>query len=74
MKNTVNISFEDINVLRKTFKNAIDIIDSLGHNSGSVNGPDVVPKESKAQKVDKYKTLIGSGARARKPNHLKYKK
>lgn len=74
MKNTVNISFEDINVLRKTFKNAIDIIDSLGQNSGSVIGPDVVPKETKKDKVSKYKDLLTSGARGTKPNQLKKKK
>lgn len=69
---TVQIPIKDLNVLRKTFKEAQDIINRLGSQLGSEETPVVVPpKESKAQKINKYKSLIGSGARGTKPNHLK---
>lgn len=75
MQKTITISIEKYNVLRETFEQAIQIIDSLGNN---VKGDAVknkalkLPtKESKAAKINKYKEMISSGTRATKPKHLK---
>lgn len=38
---------------------------------GSDKAPKVSHKETKKQKVNKYKDLIASGSRAKKPNYLK---
>ncbi len=67
----IPIPLKDIKCLRGHLDAIEEILQKHGQNSGSIKGPDVVPKESKAQKVNKYKTLIGSGARGKKPNHLK---
>lgn len=74
MQKTIIIPIEKYNVLRETFEQAIEIINSLG----SVKG-DAIPskalklpsKESKAAKINKYKEMISSGTRATKPKHLK---
>lgn len=70
----VTIPIQDIKCLRGHLDAIEEILQKHGQNSGSIKGPDVVPKESKAQKINKYKTLIATGARGTKPNHLKYKK
>lgn len=74
MQKTIIISIEKYNVLRETFKQAIEIIDSLGNVKG-----DAVPskalklssKDSKVAKINKYKDMISSGTRATKPDYLK---
>jgi hypothetical protein len=74
MKNSVNISQDNINVLRETFKKAIDFLDSLGMVGElpiEVAAPKPAPKETRSQKVNKYKDLIGSGQRGKKPEYLK---
>lgn len=71
MEKQIAISIEDINVLRKTFKQAEDIINRLGAQLGSETTPESKPKETKTQKINKYSSLISSGQRAKKPNHLK---
>lgn len=66
------ISIEDLNVLRKTFRKAEEIIIRLGAEFGSEKSPNATfKKETKTQKVNKYKDLITSGKRVKKPNHLK---
>lgn len=68
----VTIPIEDIKCLRGHLDAIEKIIQKHGYNSGPDSGPVVVPpKESKAQKINKYKSLIGSGARGKKPIHLK---
>lgn len=69
----VSIPFDDMKCLRGHLNAIEEILQKYGHNSGSVNGPDVVPKETKKDKVSKYKDLITSGLRAKKPNQLKKK-
>lgn len=44
-----------------------DLVGSLASKSA----PKPEPKETKAQKINKYKTLIASGQRVTKPSHLK---
>lgn len=74
MQKTITISIEKYNVLRETFEKAIVIIDSLGNVKG-----DAIPskalklpsKETKTEKINKYKQMISSGTRATKPKHLK---
>ena len=70
----VIIPIQDIKCLRGHLDAIEGILQKYGHNSGSVIGPDVVPKETKKDKVSKYKNLLTSGARGTKPNQLKKKK
>lgn len=67
----IQLTNKEYKCLREHLSAIEGILQKQGQNSGSVKGPDVVPKESKAQKVNKYKTLIATGARGTKPNHLK---
>lgn len=68
----IQLTNKEYKCLREHLDAIEKIIQKHGYNSGSNSGPVVVPqKETKAQKVNKYKTLIGSGARGKKPNHLK---
>lgn len=66
---------EKYNVLRETFKKAIEIFDSLGEEPGSDTIKRVAaklkPKETKQQGVNRYKKLIETGQRAKKPDYLK---
>jgi hypothetical protein len=71
---TITISVEKYNVLRKTFKQAIDIIDSLGMGGSLASegkAPKPEPKRTKSQKINDYKKLIESGQRGKKPEYLK---
>lgn len=61
--------------LREHLEKANELFKSLGEELGSDTKQRVVakpkPKETKQQGIDKYKRLIETGARAKKPNHLK---
>ena len=70
----ITISIEEYNVLRGTFEKALKIINSLGmvgSLANDCNTPKPAPKESKKQKVNKYKDLIISRQRGTKPEYLK---
>lgn len=68
----VPIPIEDIKCLRGHLDAIEKIIQKHGYNSGSNLDPVVVqPKQTKSEKIKKYKELIGSGERVKKPNHLK---
>lgn len=74
MQKTITISIEKYNVLRETFKQAIVIIDSLGNVKGDAipsKAPKLPSKETKTEKINKYKEMISSGTRATKPKYLK---
>lgn len=49
---------------------AIDEIIGQG-SAGSVIAPGAKPKETRKDRVNKYKNMISTGARGTKPNHLK---
>ena len=69
MKKQVEISIEEINVLRETFKQAEEIINRLvlvGSVASERKASKPAPKETKPQKVKKYVALIGSGKRVTK--------
>jgi len=72
---TVTIPLETYNVLRGTFIKAVEILDSLGKElDGGVKKRTVVkakPKETKQQGVNRFKDLIETGQRAKKPDYLK---
>lgn len=73
MKTEITISIEEINVLRKTFKQAEEIINRLamvGSGASERKASKPYPKETKPQKVKKYAALIESGKRVKKPNYL----
>lgn len=63
---------EKYKCLREHLKKAIEIIDSPGA-VGSVTTPKPAPKKTKTQRINDYKKLIESGARGKKPDHLKKK-
>jgi hypothetical protein len=70
----ITISIEEINVLRKTFKQAEEIINRLamvGSGASERTASKPYPKETRPQKVKKYADLIESGKRVTKPNYLK---
>lgn len=69
----ITITVEQYKYLREHLNQAMQILDSLGID-GSVTAPKQVPKQTKRERIDKYKELITSGARAKKPEHLKKKK
>ena len=74
MQKSIIIPIEKFNVLRETFEQAIEIIDSLGNVKGNaVSGKALrLPsKDSKAARINKYKEMISNGTRATKPKHLK---
>ena len=74
MKESITISIEEYNVLRGTFKKAIDFLDNLGKVGSEASdrkAPKPKPRETKQQRIDRYKILIETGARAKKPEHLK---
>lgn len=76
MKNTITITVEQYKCLR----GHLDAIEEILSGTGMVGGlvikskiPKPIPKETKAQRVERYKKLIESGHRAKKPDHLKRK-
>jgi hypothetical protein len=72
MKKTITIPIEQYECLRGHLESAAKIFNSLGIPVGSsVRTPNREPRETKSQKVNKYKDLIGSGKRVKKPDHLK---
>lgn len=75
MSQTVQIPIEQYKCLRGHLEEAAKIFNSLGIPVGGLvaenETPARVPKETKSQKVNKYKDLISSGARGKKPKHLK---
>lgn len=74
MKNTLNISKDNINVLRGTLMKAVEILDSLGMVgglAGESKAPKPEPKRTKSQRINDYKKLIESGERVKKPEYLK---
>lgn len=73
MDKKITITVEQYKCLREHLNQAMQILDSLGID-GSVTTPKPVKRETKAERVNKYKNLIGSGIRAKKPEHLKKKK
>ena len=68
---------EKYKCLREHFEKANEIFKSLGEELGSDTKHRVAakpePKETKQQKIDKYKKLIETGATVKKPDHLKKK-
>ena len=70
MKRTVTIPIETYKCLRGHLEQANEIFKSLGM-VGSVKAPKPTPKEIKTQKIEKYKKLIATGKRVKKPEHLK---
>ena len=70
MKDTITIPIEQYKCLREHLKKANEIFNSLGQ-FGGLSTPKSEPKKSKAQKINDYKNLIGSGVRVKKPDHLK---
>ncbi|RTY90659.1 hypothetical protein EKM01_09450 [Flavobacterium sp. RSP46] len=74
MEKTITISIEKYNVLREAFKQAVEIIDSLGNVKGNAADRKALklpPKETKTEKINKYKLMISTGTRAKKPDYLK---
>lgn len=74
MSKKVTIPIEQYECLRGHLQEAIEIFNSLGMVGSLVNHNEAsnrIPKETKTQKVNKYKDLITSGKRVKKPNHLK---
>lgn len=70
----VTIPIEDIKCLREHLDAIESIIQKHGeHNTELKKSSVAVPRETKAQKINKYKDLITSGLRGKKPNHLKNK-
>lgn len=67
---TITIPLETYKCLREHLNKANEIFKSLGAN-GSVKSPKDAPKETKRQGIDKYKKLIESGQRVKKPDYLK---
>ena len=67
---TITIPLETYKCLREHLIKANELFKSLG-TVGSVTTPKTTPLQSKKQGVDKYKNLITSGERAKKPDHLK---
>ena len=73
MSRAISITTEQYKCLREHLR-AIELIINGKAGNGSKTSeriaPIDAPKESKSQKVNKYKNLIASGERVKKPNHL----
>ena len=74
MVKTITIPLETYKCLRGHLEKANEIFNSLGMVGGLTD--EVItskpePKETRSQKINRYKDLIGSGERVRKPAHLK---
>ena len=70
MEKQITISRKEINVLRETLKKAEEILNRFGR-LGSEVASKPAPRESKTQRINKYKELITTGTRVKKPDHLK---
>lgn len=71
---TITIPLETYKCLRGHLEKANEIFNSLGMAGGLASEskpPKPEPKETRSQKINKYKDLIGSGQRVKKPEHLK---
>ncbi|QIH39732.1 hypothetical protein G7A72_13330 [Flavobacterium sp. Sr18] len=70
---------EKYKCLREHLEKANELFKSLGEELGNDTQKRVAakskpkPRETKQQRIDKYKRLIETGARAKKPDHLKKK-
>ncbi|WP_339889772.1 hypothetical protein [uncultured Flavobacterium sp.] len=74
MSRKITIPIEQYKCLREHLKAIELIINGNGGNGSKTTEritPIEPPKESKLQKVNKYKKLIASGERVKKPNHLR---
>ncbi|MFT5254431.1 MAG: hypothetical protein ACI87N_003501 [Flavobacteriales bacterium] len=67
---TITIPLETYKCLREHLNKANEIFKSLGA-VGSVKTPKAAPTQTKKQGIDKYKNLISSGQRVKKPEYLK---
>jgi hypothetical protein len=71
---TITIPLETYKCLRGHLEKANEIFNSLGMVGGLASErktPKPEPKETKIQKINRYKKLIESGQRVKKPEHLK---
>lgn len=71
---TVVVSSEQYKCLREHLRQANEIFKSLGMDgrlASEREAPKPSPKETKPQKINKYKMMISNGIRVKKPNHLK---
>lgn len=68
---------EKYKCLREHLEKANELFKSLGEELGSDTKKRVAakskPKETKRQAIERFRLLIESGARAKKPEHLKKK-
>ncbi len=68
---------EKYNVLRGTLEKANELFKSLGEELGSdtkkrvAAKPKPKPRETKQEGINRYEKLIATGARVKKPEHLK---
>jgi hypothetical protein len=74
MANTITLTLRQYKCLREHLE-AIDKIiggkDLVGGLASERKTPKPEPKETKLQKINRYKKLIESGQRVKKPEHLK---
>ena len=70
MEKQITISRKEINVLRETLRRAEEILNRFGMD-GSEKPPKPEPRQTKTQRINKYKELITTGKRVKKPDHLK---
>lgn len=71
---TITIPTDQYKCLREHLKKANEIFKSLGMDGSLTRerlAPTPTPKETRPQKINRYIKLIESGARCKKPNHLK---
>jgi hypothetical protein len=77
MQKTITIPIKELNVLRKTFNEALLIINSLGGEQRGVSSESrsssSKPRETKRQAINNYKNKIALGERVKKPDYLKSK-
>jgi hypothetical protein len=69
-KETITIPLETYKCLREHLIKANELFSSLS-GGGSLKAPKTEPRENKKDKVNKYKSLITTGIRVKKPDHLK---
>ncbi len=65
----ITLTSEQYKCLRKHLA-AIEEIIGLG-STGSVIAPGAKPKETRKDRIERYKSMISTGARGTKPGHLK---
>ncbi|RUT68642.1 hypothetical protein D0817_19985 [Flavobacterium cupreum] len=71
---TITIPLETYKCLRGHLEKANEIFNSLGMAEGLASESKPLkpePKQTRSQKIEKYKNLIGSGQRVKKPEYLK---